>query len=162
MLQNVPGVSTQAARQTRDGLIDALSDCGFADAGRLAEIVDEAGFADVCFLVHLSQSSGFTSPRFWSTSLCRNHADEGGLQVQEDIFASDRVAETRQAYSQTIMGAVVGMMKMLAARETAAGGTSEWESQSKRELYEAMLRELEGGKAYWRANLRVVGGRKAG
>jgi hypothetical protein len=54
------------------------------------------------------------------------------------------------------------MMKMLVAREKIDGGASEWESQAKKGLYEAMLRELEGGKAYWRADLKVVSGRKAG
>lgn len=78
--------------------------------------------------------------------------------VQRDVFASDRVAETRAGFTEAILGAGEGIIKMVFA---AQGGKVEG---FKREECEAIAKKArdgaEGGKAYYRGDLIVTIGRK--
>jgi hypothetical protein len=82
--------------------------------------------------------------------------------VNEDIFATDRVASTREAFSKVCEGAFEGMITMKVKFDEASGESSKWSSQEKKELFNEMVKELEGGKAYYWAEIKVVSGRKAG
>ena len=81
----------------------------------------------------------------------------GFSEVDEDIFSSDRVSGTREAFSQAILGACEGMLTMTLVRDREQAQESR---KVHRKLREDADKECEGGKAYFRTDLHVVVGRR--
>lgn len=73
-----------------------------------------------------------------------------------EVFASDRVASTRQGFSDSVIGALAGMIKMFVKAE---GEDSFWTGEGQK-LHADAAKELADGKAYYRADINVVFARK--
>lgn len=84
---------------------------------------------------------------------------EAGLEdVQRDVFASDRAADTRPAFTEAIMAAMDGVMKMVFVAQD--GKVEGFERDECEELGRKARAEVEGGKVYFRGDLIVTIGRK--
>ena len=81
----------------------------------------------------------------------------GFKNVSVDVFSSDRVAGTRNAFNDSILGAFHGITKMFIKSD---GKASFWTSDAAAKLYEEAVEELADAKAYYRAEINVVCGQK--
>lgn len=81
----------------------------------------------------------------------------GFNDVSVDVFSSDRVAETRNDFNNSIIGAFAGMMKMYVK---ADGKSSFWASEAGVQLHADAAAEVADDKAYYRAEINVVSARK--
>lgn len=81
----------------------------------------------------------------------------GFEDVSVDVFSSDRVADTRNAFNNSIIGAFAGMMKMFVQANSKSGF---WASEEAAQLHVDAAAELANDKAYYRAEINVVCARK--
>jgi len=87
----------------------------------------------------------------------RNVISEAGFgMVEQDVFSSDRVPETRELANQIEIGALVALGGYCARTYPEMG----WTVEKVEEVEEKMRAELEGGRAYSRWDMFVVTGRK--
>lgn len=69
-----------------------------------------------------------------------------------DVFSTDRVASTRQGFNDAMMGAYAGLTTMFMKSD---GEASFWNTEAAAKLYADAVKELSGGKAYYRAEISV-------
>ena len=81
----------------------------------------------------------------------------GFRDVSVDVFSSDRVADTRDEFNNSIIGALAGMMKMFVQVD---GKSSFWASEEAVQLHMDAASELADDKAYYQAEINVVCARK--
>jgi len=81
----------------------------------------------------------------------------GFEDVDTDVVSSDRVSETRLDYSRISVRAISHIMEMYQKRD---GGKGYWSSDEAAKLHEQATKDVESGKAYYRAEFNVVTGRK--
>ncbi|KAH0365984.1 hypothetical protein KCU65_g5748, partial [Aureobasidium melanogenum] len=105
-------------------------------------------------IVHHGRNSG----QGWDDvqNLAFTMSNAGFKDVYLDVYASDRVASTRQGFSDSVIGALSGMIKMFVKAE---GENSFWTGEGKK-LHADAAEELKDGKAYYRAEINVVFARK--
>jgi hypothetical protein len=82
----------------------------------------------------------------------------GFEDVIVDVFSSDRVANTRNEFNNSMTGAFAGMMIMFVKVD---GEASYWGSEAAAQLYADAASELANGKSYYRVELNVVCAHKA-
>lgn len=80
----------------------------------------------------------------------------GFVDCAEDVFSTGRVPEVREELMKVQFGAIKAIGTALAAKDARFPMTS---GEMETELEEAE-RELEGGKAYYQWNMRIVTGRR--
>lgn len=81
----------------------------------------------------------------------------GFQNVSTDVFSTDRVASTRNAFNNSMMGAYAGVTKMF-IKNGGEGGF--WNTEAAAQLYKDGVAELADGKAYYRAEIFVVAAQK--
>jgi hypothetical protein len=84
-------------------------------------------------------------------------ASAGFEDVNTDVVSSDRVSETRQDYSMISVRAVSHVVEMYQKRD---GGKGYWSSDEAAKVLEQAYKDVESGKAYYRAEFNVVTARK--
>jgi hypothetical protein len=77
----------------------------------------------------------------------------GFKNVTVDVFSSDRVASTRNAFNDTMIGAYNGIAQMFVKN---GGKDGFWASEASVKLQQDMREELADAKAYYRADINVV------
>jgi hypothetical protein len=81
----------------------------------------------------------------------------GFEDVDTDVVSSDRVSEMRLDYSRISVRAISHIMEMYQKRD---GGKGYWSSDEAAKLLEQAYKDVESGKAYYRAEFSVVTARK--
>lgn len=70
-----------------------------------------------------------------------------------DAFGSDRDSETREAFTNTVLGATRSMLEMFSQMDGAEGY---WGSDAATPMHQDEVTELENGKAYFRVEMTVI------
>jgi hypothetical protein len=84
-------------------------------------------------------------------------ASAGFEDVNTDFVSSDRVSETRLDYSRISVRAIGHIVEMYQKRD---GGKGYWSSDEAAKLLEQAYKDVESGKAYYRAEFNLVTARK--
>jgi hypothetical protein len=84
-------------------------------------------------------------------------ASAGFEDVNTDVVSSDRVSETRLDYGRITVRAISHVVEMYQKRD---GGNGYWSSDEAAKLLEQAYKDVESGKAYYRAEFNVVIARK--
>lgn len=77
----------------------------------------------------------------------------GFKDVTVDVFSSDRVASTRNAFNDSMVGAYHGITQMFVKN---GGKDSFWASEASFQLQQDVASELADAKAYYRSDINVV------
>ena len=81
----------------------------------------------------------------------------GFKTVNVDVFSSDRVASTRNAFNDAMIGAYHGVTTMFIKSD---GEKSFWNTEAAAKLLADAISELSDAKAYYRAEIPVVSAQK--
>ena len=81
----------------------------------------------------------------------------GFQNVNVDVFSSDRVASTRNAFNDAMIGAYHGVTTMFIKSD---GEKSFWKTEAAAKLLADAVEELSDAKAYYRAEIPVVSAQK--
>ena len=81
----------------------------------------------------------------------------GFKNVNVDVFSSDRVASTRNAFNNAMMGAYHGVTTMFIKSD---GDKSFWKTKAAENLFAGAVEELADAKVYYRAEIPVVSAQK--
>lgn len=127
--------------------ISARQSVSGADAGALTRFMQDTSA--------LLRSMGRMS--FEAARLDSLFAKAGFEDVQKDVFASDRVADTRAGFTEATLAAGQGAIKMVFA---AQGEEENSRLNECEELGKKARNSAEGGNAYFRGDLIVAIGRK--